>query len=177
VIQLLVDPHHPATLYRVDAGAGGPVVVDVSRDGGATFKRGAVVSQSFSTLDPVRFQPARGLLLSFTELVFAVSRDGGATWQPRGRYLGDGFKDGAFAPAAPDTLYGLPVNGVQCLARSDDGGAHWRSLAAPGLPAASCESVAVDPRDARHVWVGVQSTAPDGGVESDVLESRNGGAT
>jgi photosystem II stability/assembly factor-like uncharacterized protein len=39
--------------------------------------------------------------------------------------------------------------------------------------------VAVDPRDAHHVWVAVQSPLddPDGGLRNDVLESRDGGAT
>ncbi len=176
-IQLLADPRHPGTLYRVDAGFEGPFV-SLSRDGGATFTAGVPLSQFFSTLNPVRLQPNRGRILSFTIEGLVISRDGGASWQLRGRYLGSGFNGGDFAPAFPDTLYGLSANGVQCLARSDDGGASWRSLAPPVASSDSCESVAVDPRDPRHVWIGVQTSTPDGRpLTKEILESSDGGAT
>jgi photosystem II stability/assembly factor-like uncharacterized protein len=176
-IQLLADPRYSGTLYRVDAGFDGPFV-SVSRDGGATFTEGAPLTQPFSPFGPVRLQPERGRLLSFTAEGLVISRDGGASWQLRGRYLGTGFNGGDFAPAFPDTLYGLSANGVQCLARSDDGGARWRSLAPPVAPSDSCESVAVDPRDPRHVWIGVQTSTPDGRpLTKEILESRDGGAT
>ena len=68
--------------------------------------------------------------------------------------------DGRLAPSDPDTLYGLtPTPRDQCLTRSDDAGAHWQALALPPAPPAGsdCSDVAVDPRDARHVWVAAQS--------------------
>ena len=150
----------------------------MSRDGGATFTEGAPLSQFFSTPNPVRLQPNRGRLLSFAVEGLVISRNGGASWQLRGRYLGSGFNGGDFAPAFPDTLYGLSANGVQCLARSDDGGARWRSLAPPVASSDSCESVAVDPHDPRHVWIGVQTSTPDGRpLTKEILESSDGGAT
>jgi photosystem II stability/assembly factor-like uncharacterized protein len=177
IYQLLVDPHHPGTLYTVEEDSHGPRVV-VSRDGGATFDAGPPFSIYTESDEPIHVQPARGELLSFAYEGLVASLDGGQTWQLRGRFAEAGFHGGEIAPSAPDTLYGLPVFGP-CLARSDDDGAHWRRLAyPPSLPSAhaSCNAVAVDPRDPRHVWVG--ATIPQGdGFRNLLFASRDGGTT
>ncbi len=177
-VQLLVDPHHPETLYRVDVGTGQPIV-SVSRDGGATFVAGNPVSSLYTDLEPVLVQPQGDELLAFATEGFRVSQDVGQSWTVRGRCRKAGFVRGALAPSAPDTLYGIPTSFNQCLARSDDGGASWRPLPyPPRLPSAhaSCYAVAVDPLNPRHVWVAAQVTG-NGGFRYLLFESSNGGAS
>jgi len=157
VIQLLVDPHHPDTLYRVKVAFGSfRLLVSVSRDGGATFTKGSPFTDTNSSFRPVIASPAHDELLAFVHEGLRVSTDGGQSWHTRSLFRGDGFRRGVLAPSAPDTLYGIPNDRNQCLARSDDDGAHWRPLAyPPRLPGghAPCYDVAVDPLDALHVWV------------------------
>jgi photosystem II stability/assembly factor-like uncharacterized protein len=180
VLQLLVDPHHPDTLYRVEvASASFQVLVAVSRDGGMTFTKGAPFTQPNSVFKPVIAPPDRDELLAFAHEGLRVSTDGGRSWQLRGLFRGAGFSRGVLAPSAPDTLYGIPGNNKQCLARSDDDGAHWRLLSyPPRLPPARafCYDVAVDPRDSLHVWVAAELfTTPT--RQTLLFESRNGGAS
>jgi photosystem II stability/assembly factor-like uncharacterized protein len=176
-LQLLVDPHHPETLYRVDAEDLGPVV-SVSRDNGATFTKGAPLSKLLTDLEPVLVRPDRDELLAFVTEGLRVSTDGGRSWSLRGKFRQAGFVRAAVAPSDPDTLYGIPTNTNQCLARSDDGGAHWQSLPyPPRLPSAraACYAVAVDPLDARHLWVAAQIVID--GFSNLLFESKNGGAS
>ena len=178
VLQLLVDPHHPDTLYRVDAEDLLRTVVAVSRDGGMSFTKGAPVS-SLLAYDAVYVHPERDELLAFDPTGLKVSADGGRTWSLRGRYRGAGFRGGRLAPSDPDTLYGLTTDLNHCLARSDDAGAHWQSTKSPpGLPTrrSYCTDVAIDPRDARHVWLAAQITQ-GGGRRNLIFESRDGGTT
>jgi photosystem II stability/assembly factor-like uncharacterized protein len=180
VFQLLVDPHHPDTVYRIDYGGIGPAgtSVAVSRDGGASFTQGSSVPH-YSGLDSIYVQPLRNELVSFDERGLEVSSNGGQTWSLRGQYRHAGFVGGRLAPSNPDVLYGLPFNSIQCLARSDDAGAHWKPLAyPPRLPSAHsrCYDVAIDPLDARHVWVAAQ-VSETGGFRNLLFESNNGGAS
>src|SRR5262249_10462649 len=157
VIQLLVDPRDPDTLYRVDIDLeSSKPVVFVSRDGGVTFRKGAVLPDFAASDKPVLFHPGRDELLAFTSAkgLFA-STDGGQSWPPRGQLPRSSLSHGIRAPSAPDTLYAIssPGNRNQCVARSDDDGAHWRSLPyPPRLPSARafCYDVAVDPLDTLH---------------------------
>jgi photosystem II stability/assembly factor-like uncharacterized protein len=174
VLQLLVDPHDPETLYRVELDDDVPVVA-VSFDGGATFQRGAPISR-FS-VSSVLAPPNRNELLAFAFEGLRVSTDGGRTWRPRGQFRHAGFARGAFAPSAPGTLYGVPTSTNQCLTRSDDDGSHWRQLPfPPRLPAghSRCYDLAIDPLDARHVWVAAQNTTI---FQAWLVESRDGGAS
>lgn len=175
IIQLLVDPRRPETLYRVDVDSSRPLVA-VSRDGGATFTKGPFLSKTFTNPEPVLAPPDRDELLAFVAEGLLVSTDGGQSWHLRGQFRHAGFVSGALAPSAPATLYGVAANPNQCLARSDDDGAHWQSLAyPPRLPAAhaTCIAVAVDPLNARHLWVAAQVAE----TRYLLFESRNGGAS
>jgi photosystem II stability/assembly factor-like uncharacterized protein len=176
VVQLLVDPHDPETLYRVELDPDNPVVA-VSFDGGATFARGARASRFSGGSPNVLASPHRDELLAFVFEGLRVSTDGGQTWRSRGKFRHAGFTRGAFAPSAPGTLYGVPVSNNQCLTRSDDDGAHWRQLPFPPLLPAGrsrCYDVAIDPLDARHVWVAAQNTT---NLQTLLVESRDGGAS
>jgi photosystem II stability/assembly factor-like uncharacterized protein len=177
VIQLLVDPRHPDTLYRVETSDSFKLLVAVSRDGGMTFTKGAPFTQLNSVFRPVIAPPDHDELLAFAHEGLRVSTDGGKSWHLRGLFRGDGFLRGVLAPSAPDTLYGIPNSRNQCLARSDDDGAHWRSLPyPPRLPSghAVCYDVAVDPLDALHVWVAAEVIPTR---RTLLFESRNGGAS
>jgi photosystem II stability/assembly factor-like uncharacterized protein len=181
VIQLLVDPHRPDTLYRVeiDIQSSKPLVA-VSRDGGTTFQRGALLPDLSTNARPVLIQPDRDELLAFTSKGLLASADGGQSWHFRGQLRQGGLGRGVLAPSAPETLYGIRFgNNNRCVARSDDDGAHWRLLSyPPRLPSAHafCYDVAVDPRDALHVWVAVQIALP-GQYQYRLVESKNGGAS
>jgi hypothetical protein len=178
VLQLLVDPHHPDTLYRVDAEDLSRTSVAVSRDGGASFTQDAPVSGP-QTFDKVYVHPERDELLAFDPEGLKVSADGGKSWSLRGSYRGAGFRNGRLAPSDPDTLYGLTADSNHCLARSDDAGAHWQPVTSPPrLPTRQtyCTDVAIDPRDTRHVWLAVQDSR--GNVRKNLLvESRDGGTS
>jgi photosystem II stability/assembly factor-like uncharacterized protein len=177
VFQLLVDPRRPETIYRVDYdGVGTGTRVAVSRDGGASFQAGAWVPH-FTGLDSIFPHPIRAELISFDEKGLEVSADDGQTWSVRSAFGTNGFVSGRLAPSAPDTLYGVPYDPAQCLARSDDVGAHWVTLPRPSLPldSARCVDVAIDPRDPRHVWVFTEAFSPT--LELRVFESRDGGNT
>ncbi|HEY4576015.1 MAG TPA: hypothetical protein VIJ26_18690, partial [Thermoanaerobaculia bacterium] len=176
VIQLLVDPHRSNVLYRVDVDSLG-LLVAVSRNGGATFTKGPPFTKTYSGRRPVIAHPVRDELLAFVQEGLRASTDGGQSWRLRGLFRGDGFNRGVLAPSAPDTLYGIPSNRNQCLARSDDDGTHWRSLPyPPRLPSghALCYDVAVDPLDALHVWVTAEIFTTG---RTLLFESRNGGAS
>jgi photosystem II stability/assembly factor-like uncharacterized protein len=179
VLQLLVDPSHPETIYRVNyEGVGPGVRVAVSRDGGATFSEGGVMPHAFG-LDSVYPLPGRDELVAFNDHGLEVSADGGQTWALRGRYRKSGFVDGGVAPSSPDVLYGLPPATGRCLARSDDAGAHWKTLGSlSGLSSnqSACSGVAIDPLDARHVWVAADDLR-NNAYRHLVYESRDGGAT
>ncbi|HEX4964513.1 MAG TPA: hypothetical protein VF173_27100 [Thermoanaerobaculia bacterium] len=171
VFQLLVDPRRPSTLYRVTYRfASSSTSVDVSYDGGASFHEGASLPNSGSFV-----RMGRDGLVSFDQRGLEVSADGGQTWSVRGRYR-LGFTSGDVAPSAPGTLYGLVDS---CMARSDDGGAHWRRLAPPRLsvPNFGCSVLAIDPRDARHVWTGGELLLPTPAYVFQLSESRDGGET
>ncbi len=172
VLGLLADRGHLAWVEY----DGGGVRTAVSGDGGQTFASGAPVPL-FSGLEGVFLHSARGELVAFDQRGLEVSTNDGSSWTVRGRYRGAGFVGGRLAPSAPDTMYGLPAGGRDCLARSDDGGAHWVRLAQPRLPGpnGSCYDVTVDPVEPLHVWVAARAVTAAGTVLR-LFESRDGGA-
>lgn len=173
VVQLLVDPRDPETLFRVEFD--GRTQVAVSRDGGRSFQEGPSVPHA-TGLEGISFHTGRGELVSFDERGLEFSTDGGSTWTVRGTFNGEGFAGGRLASSAPDTMYGLPSFANPCLVRSEDGGVSWTALAVPSSPfPPSCYDVAIDPRDARHVWVAVDTQQIEDRLF--LFESRDGGAS
>ncbi|HSS78652.1 MAG TPA: hypothetical protein VLV54_18160 [Thermoanaerobaculia bacterium] len=169
VFQILADPHDPMTLYRVGSD-GSSSSVDVSHDGGESFQKGAPLP----IVGPW-VQVERGGLVVVDANGLETSSDGGQTWNLRGRYK-DGFFGGQIAPSSPGTMYGV---GGACLARTDDGGAHWRRLPYPrlSLPNFGCSVLAIDPKDARHVWVGGELITFGSATFFQLSESKDGGET
>jgi photosystem II stability/assembly factor-like uncharacterized protein len=177
VLQLLVDPRHPDTLLRVDLDQSRKVV-SVSLDGGVSFARGTHLSP-FASFDSIQYQPRHDELVSFDDRGLEISTDHGQSWTVGGRFRHTGFVGGRLAPSDPDTMYAVPLLPNQCLARSDDAGAHWQALGfPPRLPAANsgCMGVAIDPEDARHLWVVANLTRGDL-RHNRTYESRDGGVT
>jgi photosystem II stability/assembly factor-like uncharacterized protein len=176
VLKLLVDPRHPETLFRVDYHSGeNGVHVAVSRDGGASFHQGPLIPHSLGG-DKVFFNAKRGELVAFGKGL-EVSTDGGQTWSVRGSYHGALFWGGQLAASDPGTIYGLPFDNA-CAVRSDDAGAHWQKLAPLPLPLNkyTCDDIAVDPKDARHVWIAGYRLAVDDDFDL-LFESKDGGET
>jgi photosystem II stability/assembly factor-like uncharacterized protein len=151
--------------------------VAVSKNGGASFRNGGLLPHS-SGRDSLFLHPERKEMVSFDQKGLQVSTDEGFTWKVRGRYRQRGFVGGRLAPSAPQILYGLPLSFDACLVRSDDAGAHWFRLAQPRLPASdsACYDLAVDPRDARHVWVAAE-VLEIGERHPLLFESRDGGGS
>jgi photosystem II stability/assembly factor-like uncharacterized protein len=177
-VQLLVDPRQPETIYRVEEGRSGDrfgLRVAVSRDGGVTFHTGALLPFMYSG-NQMAVSSRSGELFAFTTTGLAVSADGGRTWRIRSRFH-QGFLASAMAPSDPDTLYALPADSA-LLARSDDAGAHWRVMTRPRLPRHTIGyyRVAVDPRNARHVWLSAYVAADEGDPYWN-FESKDGGET
>jgi len=177
VVQLLADPSDPETLFRVEFD--GRTRVDVSHDGGRSFQQGASVLHA-SGLEGIFFHPGRGELVSFDDRGLEVSTDEGRTWTLRGSFNGQGFVGGRLAPSAPDTMYALSSVFGTCLVRSEDAGASWTAVAPPAIPPSEfqsgCYDVAIDPRDARHVWAAAEAIQEDE-RQLFLFESRDGGAS
>ncbi|HKV12786.1 MAG TPA: hypothetical protein VJ725_31875 [Thermoanaerobaculia bacterium] len=179
--QLLADPRDPDTIFRVEAYIS--YRVSVSHDGGVSFRKGAVVPRSYAGGE-VSFHAERGELVAFSDRGLEVSTDGGQTWSVRGRYRSRRFELGRIAPSDPDTMYAVPTDdsalpiSSACVVRSDDAGAHWRPLAFPRLPRNhwGCEDLAIDPKDARHVWVSAAAYTQTSSRPL-IFESRDGGET
>jgi photosystem II stability/assembly factor-like uncharacterized protein len=181
VVDLLVDPRDPETIYRVDEVVDQDFrsgeQVSVSRDGGASFQAGPFLPLANLFSSPRRnvfVHPERSELLLFGERGLSTSRDGGRSWRVRGRFHGAGFVYGRIAPSAPETLYALAV-ASGCPVRSDDAGEHWLRLACPRALGynAGFPDLAVDPQDASHVWLVLD--AEDRKFQHWLFESNDGG--
>jgi photosystem II stability/assembly factor-like uncharacterized protein len=148
---LAVSLHDPAILYAATAQA-----LMKSRDGAVTW---AVVFQGEAdevVADPL--DPAVVYLISRHELW--KTQDGGATWQKL-------LRAGALRRIAVghDTPRTILVSDDQSVFGATDGGANWSVLASPR---SQPYGLAVDPQDARFLYIGSQA-----GVE----QSADSGAT
>jgi photosystem II stability/assembly factor-like uncharacterized protein len=177
VVQLLVDPRHSDALYFVYSGFNDdfdPVTwVCVCKEGQGSFNCGDFVANDFGNTVYTRERGRE--LVFFDEEGLEISRNDGLTWSLGSLPRHFGFQSGQAAPSAPSILYGVLDSQYQCLARSDDAGAHWRVLPNPAhLRDIFCDSLAVDPLDARHVWVSGQSGFNDH-IHDVFLESHDSG--
>jgi photosystem II stability/assembly factor-like uncharacterized protein len=97
--------------------------------------------------------------------VISISSDGGRSWQHRSIPGAQTVSSFAFLPSDPDTIYAATDVG---LARSVDGGDHWRLAPNPNY---FLRSVVVDPERSETVY----ATTWD--ARLGVFRSTNGGAT
>ena len=155
VVKIEFSPHHPDTLYLLDAGSSGnifyPGSLSRSTDGGNTWKR--LVRFGASSL---AFDPRTPDLLYLGTATGAVrrSRDGGRTWEHVSYVYRD---DDPFSsiltallvdPEDPAVLYaGSSGRGVW---RSKDQGVTWEPLG-DGMIAPIITCLEADPRDRHHL--------------------------
>ena len=151
--RLIVDPTEADTLY-VSTWEGG---LFRSTDGGRSWQPFAAGRD----LDGLAIDPrAPGTMYAADGRGVVKTTDGGATWRrAEAGIVASTVNAVASAPGRPATIY---AGGSSGLSRSDDRGRTWTVLRARyGV------SLAVDPRDPRHVLAGAR------GIEA----SRDGGAT
>ncbi|MCX7671200.1 MAG: hypothetical protein N2439_14165, partial [Anaerolineae bacterium] len=169
---LLANPKQPGQLWafmdvRALAGTPAPPAVLRSADGGQSWTPAAAglgeVAVHAWAADPAA---ADRLMIAGREH-FAVSEDGGRTWQVRPLPAGDHGAI-AIAPSNPQIIY---LAGRPAL-RSRDRGQSWQPMPVvkPGQDeqTSAVLGLAVDVADADHVWAG---------LEDGVYESTDGGRT
>ena len=107
VLQLLVDPHHPDTLYRVDAEDLSRTGVAVSRDGGGVVHQGALrVPGLYEPEHGATFIRTGDELLAFDHGGPRVSADGGRTWTCAASYRRRRDSGGGWRPRIPTLSMG-----------------------------------------------------------------------
>ena len=167
VSAIVFDPHHPRTVFAAEWGAG----VIKSTDGGHTWRQQAHRPAWISTIsvDPLRpetlYTNFEGGLLSST--------DGGSSWKWHFFPIGALMAVLAIDPSDPQTLYASIGDASSRLrpshlARSTDGGKHWRFLKA-GTQYISATALAIQPRDPTTIYAATQFQG--------VLRTTDGGAT
>jgi photosystem II stability/assembly factor-like uncharacterized protein len=133
LMNLVIDPRTPATLYAGMWNRG----VFKSTDGGATWQAtNTGLTSLYVTLlmvDPLN--PAHLYIATDASIDITTgapvgglfkSTDGGASWQPAGRGLGDPYVSAmAFDPTPPGTLYAKTQGG---LYKSTDAAASWQPI-------------------------------------------------
>lgn len=165
---IVFEPHHPRTVFAAEWGAG----LIRSSDGGATWQSTARRPAWLSTIavDP------RGSGTLYTNMNGALLRsaDGGSSWTWRFFHtIGAQMGVLAIDPSDPQTLYSLFGDASSRLrpshlAKSTDGGAHWRFLKW-GTRDIDATAVAIDPRDPSTIYAATQFQG--------VLRSTDGGAS
>lgn len=172
VSAIVFEPHHPRTVFAAERGAG----VIRSTDGGITWHRTARRPAWISSIaGTVAVDPrGAGTLYGSTNGALLRSTDGGVSWQwiflPKvGAVLGVLAID----PSDPQTLYASIGDsssrlGPPHLARSIDGGRHWRFLKS-GTHTIDATAVVIDPRHPRTMYAATRFQG--------VLRTTDGGTT
>jgi len=174
---IALDPHRLGTVYLSTRQNG----VYRSVDGGRTWRPFGASAKGrpgpgpglaeLLAIDPRK----RGTLYAGDGLGVVKTVDGGATWRRADTgVVASTVVTVALAASSPTTIYTLTRRmsdgGRSILSRSDNGGRTWIGLQINGTGAAwqtPLWSLAVDPRDHRHVLVGGRG----------IFGSRDGGAT
>jgi photosystem II stability/assembly factor-like uncharacterized protein len=148
--QLLPDPQDSKKLWLV--GECGTRLA-VSEDNGKTFVE--VKSFSDNVCQPIMLIDISGQRLYIVAWgSFYRSDDGGNTWQSVGNVSGI-YRSAALDPSDPNVVYlGSTHKG---LLKSTNGGQNWSQLS--GLPAASINDLAIDPRHPQTVYAATDAGA------------------
>jgi photosystem II stability/assembly factor-like uncharacterized protein len=172
VTAIAFDPHHPGTVFAAAWGAGVIRSTDRGRTWHTTARRPAWISSVGGTVavDP----QGSAILYGSTNGALIRSTDGGSSWKwiflPR---VGAILAVLAVDPSDPQTLYasiGDDSSRLQRprLARSVDGGRHWRFFKL-GVDGIDANALVIDPRNPSIMFAGT----PFQGV----LRTNDGGAT
>ena len=177
---IALDPRRPRTLYLSTRQSG----VFRSVDGGRTWRAFGTSGKARAGRGPqlaelLAIDPREpGTLYAGDAFGVVATVNDGATWRRADTgVVASNVLTVAPAASSPATIYTATFPnfnaGGPVLSRSDDGGRTWIGLRINGTGAAAWHvdprSLAVDPRDHRHVLVG--------GRGIGILESRDGGAT
>jgi photosystem II stability/assembly factor-like uncharacterized protein len=174
---IALDPHRPGTVYLSTRQNG----VYRSVDGGRTWRPFGASAKGRPGPGPglaelLAIDPRKpGTLYAGDGLGVVKTVDGGATWRRADTgVVASTVVTVALAASSPTTIYTLTRRtsdgGRSVLSRSGNGGRTWIGLQINGTGAAwqtPLGSLAVDPRDHRHVLVGGRG----------IFGSRDGGAT
>jgi len=165
------DPKRIGWLYRIAF----PPTFQYSRDAGATWTIAATpMTPAAVAIDPSTSAVyVTGDANYGSKIALIRSDDGGVMWtvvEPGG----ESTRLVTVAPSSSATLYRFVVsagcsNGGYAVSRSDDGGATWTSFRWPDECGYYPQALAVDPRDARSVWVV--------SYRNRILHTPDGGAT
>ena len=173
VVDLVVG--NDGAVYVADLG--GDATLRRSADGGQTWE--LIASESSSDLDGLTVDPVDPRRVYYgSGRSFRRSDDGGRSWTSVDLPLPfpSWIRAVAVVPSAPSTLYFVLFEGTE-IYRSDDYGGTWRIVGKlPSDPDAIVDvnaglypALRVDPRSARHLYLGSTS----GGI----FESRDAGRT
>jgi photosystem II stability/assembly factor-like uncharacterized protein len=168
VTAIQFDPHHPGSVYAASWGNGVIRSADGGRTWHATTHRPAWISSVAGTVavDP----QGTGVLYGSTNGALIRSTNGGSSWKwvflPK---VGAILAVLAIDPADPQTLYASIGDNASRLkpphlAKSVDGGMHWRSGNDIDVTA-----LTIDPRDPSTMYAGTRFKG--------VLRTIDGGAT
>jgi photosystem II stability/assembly factor-like uncharacterized protein len=169
ILQLIVDPMNPSTLYAARGGDG----VFRTTDGGETWNATGIGAEGRWTFGIAIGLQTRDTVYAATTLGLFASDDGGAGWVRL---------DAGFFPVSARLVLD-PQNPARLFAitsavvfRSLDGGASWDRILTPDEhPGQSFATVVLDPMRAAIVYFGVSNNTANG--IGGLYRSTDGGDT
>ncbi len=196
IVDLVVDPVRPATIYVAAASGGvwrsndGVVVMEKAWPDDLAQAMGALAIDANGRLwaGTGEANPGGGSI-TFGGTGIYTSDDGGSTWKKRG--LEDSGATGRIAvdPSNPDRIFvaaaGSLFNpgGERGVYRSENGGASWERVLAPETPFAGGADLIIDPTNPDRIFAAMwdHRREPDlrtyGGLGSGLFRSDDGGDT
>src|SRR5579884_95581 len=171
---LAVDPSSRATIYAAAGYGGRGGGLEITADGGKTWKlvtKGLASSNCLGIPDllSLAVDPRNGSILYAGSDCGGMfkSTDGGASWQAASSGLGSPpLGEGlAVGPSSPSTVYAA-TEGSGAFVSTNAGGT-WKPVNS-GLASNELDAVTVDPENAKRAWVGTEYS---GGV----FATSNGG--
>lgn len=174
VVALAVNPKNPKVVYASASGPWGMLAGGVfkSTDGGRSWRAASTGLNPYVNalvIDP----ETPSTIYAAAGRVFK-STDASRTWKLAGA-RSPIASSLAIDPVRPETVYAGGFNGRATVAKSTDGGRHWRSVAVRGRANLWVGSLAVDPVTPTTLYAGLQGPPTNKGTA--VLKSTDGGRT
>lgn len=147
----IVDPFNPNTVYAEYVN----LALYKTEDAGRTWQWGMTngidIKEGALFYNPFNIDPNDGnVLVTGTTRVYRTT-DGEKTWTPISPFLGSNITALTIAPNNSKVIYVGTRQGKAFV--TPDTGAHWYPIS-DGLPAQPIDTIAIDPDDARIVYVG-----------------------